>query len=78
MRIDDGFSALKLFENWFKSRIAEVHAIGIREENEAIEIQDIKCVREFLQGAIDTRPCLHHPSEFRDFTPALHRIQASI
>ena len=74
-------ATLKLFENPLRDRVSEVHAVGIRKENNAIEPEDVECVGELLQGGIDirqgeagetsktVRPCLN---EFgREFvTPA--------
>jgi hypothetical protein len=51
MHIDNGFVALKSFEDWLQDRVSEVHARGIREENTAIEPDDVECVRQLLQGA---------------------------
>ena len=44
MHIDDGFAALKLFENRLQDRVSEVHAGRIRKENKAIEPEDVECV----------------------------------
>ncbi len=55
MHIDDGFAALKFFEDRVQDRVSEVHAVGIREENKAIEPEDVQCVRELLQRGIDIR-----------------------
>jgi hypothetical protein len=38
MRIDDGFAALKFFENRLKDRVSEVHAVRIRKKNKAISM----------------------------------------
>src|SRR5260370_6922421 len=50
-----GFAALKSFEDRVQDRASEVHAVGIREENKAIEPEDVQCVRELLQRGIDIR-----------------------
>jgi len=55
MHIDDGFAALKFFENRLQDRVSEVHAVGIRKENKAIEPEDVERVRQFLQGGIEIR-----------------------
>jgi len=44
MHVDDGFAALKFFEDRLQGRVSEVHAVGIRKENKAIEPEDIACV----------------------------------
>jgi hypothetical protein len=46
MYIDDGFMSLKFFEDRLQDRVSEVHAVGIREENKAIEPEDVECVEE--------------------------------
>jgi hypothetical protein len=48
MHEDDRFAALKLFEDRLQGRISEVHAVGIRKENKAVEPEDVECVGEFL------------------------------
>jgi len=55
MHIDDGFAALKFFEDRLQGRVSEIYAAGIREENKAIEPEDIECVRQLLQRGIDIR-----------------------
>lgn len=55
MHVDHTFAALKLFEDWLQDRISEVHAIGIREENEAVEFKNVECVRKLLKREIDIR-----------------------
>jgi len=55
MHIDDGFAALKFFEDRLQDRVSEVHAVGIRKENKAIEPEDVERVRQFLQGGIEIR-----------------------
>ena len=55
MHIEDGFAALKFFENRLQDKVSEIHAVGIRKENKAIESEDVECVGEFLQGGIDIR-----------------------
>ena len=48
MHIDHGFAALQFFENRLQDRVSEVHAVGIRKENKAIEPEDVECVGELL------------------------------
>ncbi len=48
MHIDDGFAALKFFEDTLQDGVSEVNAVGVREENKAIEPEDVECVGEFL------------------------------
>jgi hypothetical protein len=48
MHKDDGFAALKFFENRLQDRVSEVHASGIRKDNKAIEPEGVKCVGELL------------------------------
>jgi len=55
MHIDDGFAALKFFDDRFQDGVSEVHAVGIRKENKTIEPEDVECVRELLRGGIDIR-----------------------
>ena len=55
MHIDDGFAALKFFENRLQDRVSEVHTIGIRKKNKAIEPEGAECVGELLQGGINIR-----------------------
>ena len=55
MHVDYGIAELKFFEDWVQGRVSEVHAVGIRKENKAIEPEDVECVGELLQGGIDIR-----------------------
>ena len=55
MHKDDGFAVLKFFEDRLQDRVSEVHAVGIRKENEAIQPEDVERVRQLLQGGIDIR-----------------------
>ena len=48
MHIDDGLAAIQLFENRLQDRVSEVHAVGIRKENKAIEPENVEGVGEFL------------------------------
>ena len=56
MHVDDGFAALKFFEDRLQGRVSEVHAVGIRKENKAIESENVECVGEFLQGGLALAP----------------------
>ena len=48
MDVDDGFAALQFFEDRLQGRVSKVHAVGIREENKAVEPEDVECVGELL------------------------------
>jgi hypothetical protein len=54
MYADDGFAVLKFFENRLQDRVSDVHAVGIRKENKAIEPEDVECVGELLQREAST------------------------
>jgi hypothetical protein len=53
MHIDNGLAALKLLEERFQRSLAETYAVGVREEHNAIEPEDVLCVRQLFQRGID-------------------------
>jgi hypothetical protein len=55
MHIDNCFAPLKFLEDRLQDWVSEVHAVGIREKNKAVETEDVERVREFLQRGIDIR-----------------------
>src|SRR5215813_764111 len=55
MREDNGLAAFKFFEDGLQSSVSEVHAVGVREEDKTIELEDVDCVRQLIQGGIDIR-----------------------
>ena len=55
MHKDHRLAALKFLEDRLQSSVSQVHAPGVREENQAIESQDVDCVRQLLQRGGDIR-----------------------
>src|SRR4051812_15280128 len=55
MHKDDRLAAFELVEDGLQRNIAEVNSIGVREENKAIQSENVQGVREFLQGRINIR-----------------------
>src|ERR1700752_1070385 len=55
MHKDDTLAALKFCEDRLQSRVSQVHAPGVREDNKPIETEDLDCVRQLFQRGIDVR-----------------------
>ena len=55
MHVYDGFAALKFFEDRLQNRVPEVHAVGVRKKNKAIEPEGIECVGNLVKGSVDIR-----------------------
>src|SRR6267142_7278739 len=49
----DRFTTFQFFEDRLQNSIAQVHAVGVREQHKSIEPEDVNCVRQLLQGRID-------------------------
>jgi hypothetical protein len=55
MHIDNCLAPLKFLEDRLQDWVSEVHAVGIGEENNAVETENVEGVGEFFQGGIDIR-----------------------
>ena len=55
MHEHDRFTTFQFVEDRLQHRIAQVHAVGVREQHKSIELEDVNCVRQLLQGRIDVR-----------------------
>ena len=42
---DDGLATLQFFEDRLQYGIAQIHAVGVREQHNAIELEDVRRVR---------------------------------
>jgi hypothetical protein len=48
MYVDDCFATLQFFEDRLQHGITQVYAVGVREQYDAIEPEDVECVGELL------------------------------
>src|SRR5260370_42600482 len=55
MHKDHTLAALQFFEDRLQTRVSQVHAPGVREDNKTIESEDVDCVRQLFQRGIDVR-----------------------
>ena len=51
--VDDGLATLQFFEDGLQQGIAQVHAVGVREQHNAIEPEDVERVRQLFERRID-------------------------
>src|SRR5580704_869984 len=51
----DRVTTFQFFEDRLQYSIAEVNAVGVREQYKSIQPEDLICVRQLLQGGIDIR-----------------------
>src|SRR3989442_11010522 len=51
----DRLTTLQFIEDRLQNSIAQIHTGGVREQRKSIEPEDVKCVRQLLQGRIDIR-----------------------
>src|SRR5216683_1184650 len=52
---DHRLAALKFCEDRLQSSVSQIHAPGVSEENNTIEVEDVECVRQLFQRGIDIR-----------------------
>ena len=55
MQKDHGLAALQFFEDRFQDRIAQRHPVGVREQHNTIELENIERVRQLLQRRVNVR-----------------------
>src|SRR5690242_21232081 len=51
----DRSTTLQFIEDRLQHRVAQIYTGRVREERESIEPEDVKCVRQLLQGRVDIR-----------------------
>ena len=55
MHENDGPPTLEIVEDRLQCRVAEVHAVGVRKQNDPIEPEDVEYVRQLLERRVDLR-----------------------
>ena len=51
----DRLTALQFLEDRLQHRVAQVHAVRVREQHEPIQAEHVNGVRQLLQGRLDVR-----------------------